>query len=230
VQSYGVPALCKQIHLLSNRGCVPLASNLIPHWFIPLPSIWPHSTALPKSSGSLCRLGASYVQFIHDDLVAVLWPGTDPIDRSEHRDQGLLESALGRPFQSAFGSDAYATLFEKSAALFQSLVTNHAFANGNKRTAVVALDHFLAANSHWLVADDQAMYDLARATASYRSRGLATDASLREILDVLHGAVATFSQVNDTLSSQDDARLRGVYGDLQTLRDTLRSDRRNSLL
>jgi len=35
---------------------------------------------------------------------------------------------------------------EKGVALFHSLVANHAFIDGNKRTAVTALDHFLLAN------------------------------------------------------------------------------------
>lgn len=50
----------------------------------------------------------------------------------------LLDSAINRPQQSAFGEDAYPTIFTKAAALFESLAKNHAFHNANKRTAFSA--------------------------------------------------------------------------------------------
>lgn len=54
------------------------------------------------------------------------------------RDRRLLESAVGRPQSSAFGVDAYPDLAGKAAALLHSLTMNHAFVDGNKRTAVLA--------------------------------------------------------------------------------------------
>lgn len=62
------------------------------------------------------------------------------------RDRGLLESAVARPQASAFGADAYPDLATKAAALLHSLVLNHAFVDGNKRTAVVATLVFLDLN------------------------------------------------------------------------------------
>lgn len=64
------------------------------------------------------------------------------------RDQGLLESAVMRPKQSAFGEDAYPPIFEKAAALFESLGQNHPFHNANKRTAFTALIIFLKYNQY----------------------------------------------------------------------------------
>lgn len=61
-------------------------------------------------------------------------------------DYGLLESAVLHPQSSAFGEDAYPTVFDKSAALFQSLAPNHPFHNANKRTAFTALVLFLRLN------------------------------------------------------------------------------------
>jgi death-on-curing family protein len=55
------------------------------------------------------------------------------------KDCGLLESALLRPRSSAFSDDACPSLFEKAAALFESLGQNHPFQNANKRTAFTAL-------------------------------------------------------------------------------------------
>ncbi len=62
------------------------------------------------------------------------------------RDRGLLESAIARPMASAFGEDAYPTIFQKAAALLDSLSRNHPFVDGNKRTAAVATILFLEQN------------------------------------------------------------------------------------
>ncbi|MFB5664106.1 type II toxin-antitoxin system death-on-curing family toxin [Alteribacillus sp. HJP-4] len=66
------------------------------------------------------------------------------------KDEGLLESALHRPQQSLFGEDAYKTLWEKAAVLFHSLSRNHAFYNGNKRTALAVTELFLKKNGYKL--------------------------------------------------------------------------------
>ncbi len=55
------------------------------------------------------------------------------------KEPGLLESAVLRPQSSAFGNDAYPSIFEKAAALFESLGQNHPFHNANKRTAFTTL-------------------------------------------------------------------------------------------
>ena len=62
------------------------------------------------------------------------------------KDPNLLDSAINRPKQSVFGSDAYPTIYEKAAALFESIAKNHAFHNANKRTALASLIIFLKIN------------------------------------------------------------------------------------
>lgn len=64
------------------------------------------------------------------------------------RDRNLLEAAVERPQQSAFGDDAYPTLASKAAALLESLARNHPFVDGNKRIAVLASFAFLELNGH----------------------------------------------------------------------------------
>jgi prophage maintenance system killer protein len=49
-----------------------------------------------------------------------------------------------------FSQDVHSTVLDKGAALFHSLTANHPFHNGNKRTAVLALDHFLLADDYVL--------------------------------------------------------------------------------
>lgn len=64
------------------------------------------------------------------------------------RDMDLLAAAVGRPQQSVFGEDAYPSLREKTAAMLHSIVRNHPFADGNKRTGTVALLFMAAVNGH----------------------------------------------------------------------------------
>lgn len=69
------------------------------------------------------------------------------------RDLGLLESAVVRPQAVFEGQELYADLFVKAAALMESLAKNHAFVDGNKRTAITAVSLFLQRNG-WLVETD----------------------------------------------------------------------------
>src|SRR5207302_257451 len=61
----------------------------------------------------------------------------------EHTDR--LVASCARPFQSAFGEDAYPTDIDKAAALFHGIISSHAFVDGNKRTATFAVLIYLAA-------------------------------------------------------------------------------------
>ena len=70
------------------------------------------------------------------------------------RDWGLLQSSLARPQASIFGQDAYPDVTTKAAALVASLVKNHAFVDGNKRTALVCMRLFLALNDEQVTASD----------------------------------------------------------------------------
>jgi death on curing protein len=69
------------------------------------------------------------------------------------RDPGLLESALFRP-----RTGYYATLDEMATALLESLLGNHPFVDGNKRTALVATDVFLRLNGWRLQLAPQATH------------------------------------------------------------------------
>jgi death-on-curing protein len=64
------------------------------------------------------------------------------------RDLGLLESALYRP-----RTGYYKDLAEMAAALFESLIMNHPFIDGNKRVAFFATDIFLRLNGYKLEVD-----------------------------------------------------------------------------
>lgn len=55
------------------------------------------------------------------------------------RDKGALEAALNRPFATFDGIDLYPEPFDKAAALVESIIINHPFIDGNKRTAYVLM-------------------------------------------------------------------------------------------
>ncbi|QIS08496.1 death-on-curing protein [Nocardia arthritidis] len=69
------------------------------------------------------------------------------------RDYGLLESALARPQASVFGQDAYSDVWQKAAALMDSLARNHGLIDDNKRLAWYATWVFLHMNGHPLDAE-----------------------------------------------------------------------------
>jgi death on curing protein len=63
------------------------------------------------------------------------------------RDMNGLESAIYRPFHTFDQKELYPAIVQKSAALFESLIINHPFIDGNKRTAYVAMRLFLLQNN-----------------------------------------------------------------------------------
>ena len=87
-------------------------------------------------------LSLDEVLAIHDRVIEA-FGGADGV-----RDLGLLESALYRP-QSGY----YEDLVTMAAALFESLLMNHPFVDGNKRVAFFATDVFLRLNGWRLDVD-----------------------------------------------------------------------------
>lgn len=76
------------------------------------------------------------------------------------RDYTLLHSALERCKATFAGNDLYPSTLEKAAALMHSLVMNHAFLDGNKRTFYAITARFLQANRYMIIAAQQEIIDL----------------------------------------------------------------------
>lgn len=70
--------------------------------------------------------------------------------RARVRDFFLLHSAIERPKATYAGQDLYESIFDKAAALLQSLTLNHPFTDGNKRTAWATTHKFLKNNRYVL--------------------------------------------------------------------------------
>ena len=80
------------------------------------------------------------VEKIHDILVEK-FGGARGI-----RDRATLESAIARPFQTFDGKDLYPNPVDKAAAIFESIISNHPFVDGIKRTAYVLMRLILREN------------------------------------------------------------------------------------
>lgn len=91
------------------------------------------------------------VLFLHSRLIAETGGGQGI------RDLGMLLSALGRPQATFDDKDLYPDLFSKAAALMDSLVRNHPFVDGNKRTAITAAALFLRMNGYRLIIENEEM-------------------------------------------------------------------------
>ncbi len=96
-------------------------------------------------------LTAEQVLFIHARLVSETG-GSHGV-----RDLSMLLSAIGRPQTSFDDQDLYPDLFSKAAALLDSLIRNHPFVDGNKRTGITAAALFLQVNGYWLTATNSAL-------------------------------------------------------------------------
>jgi death-on-curing protein len=86
------------------------------------------------------------------------------------RDKGLLESALSRPFATFNNKDLYSTPVEKASAILESIVINHPFVDGNKRTAYTLMRLILLENELDLVASQDEKYNfvISISTGEYR--------------------------------------------------------------
>ena len=81
------------------------------------------------------------------------------------RDVNLLDSAIHRPQASFAEMDLYASLAEKVSALLHSLILNHPFIDGNKRTAFTAADVFLRLNGWQFAGNEDELYTFMMAIA-----------------------------------------------------------------
>lgn len=74
------------------------------------------------------------------------------------RDEGLLESALAQAQMTIDGEYLHQDILEMAAAYGYHICQNHAFIDGNKRLALVAMDTFLQMNGWELIADEKETY------------------------------------------------------------------------
>ena len=105
-------------------------------------------------------LTSEQVLFIHARLLAETG--------GEHgiRDLGLLQSAVARPQAVFDGNELYPGIHQKAAALLESLINNHPFVDGNKRTGITAAAMFLKINNFSMTASNQEVESFVLSIAS----------------------------------------------------------------
>ena len=82
------------------------------------------------------------------------------------RDMDLLGSALESVYSTFDGVELYPTKEEKAAKLGFSLISNHAFLDGNKRIGIYVMISFLELNGISLIATDEDVISLGMNVAS----------------------------------------------------------------
>lgn len=113
-------------------------------------------------------LSADQANGIHWALVEDFNLGADPIQPAGLRDANLLESAMLRA-TSGLGSEAkYPTVEMAGAAMAHSLIHNHPFHNGNKRTALVCLLVMLDENGMTLTCTQDDLFRFTLRVAGHR--------------------------------------------------------------
>ena len=86
------------------------------------------------------------------------------------RDEKLLDSALNGIFQTFDGKELYPTKEEKGAILGYSLISNHAFVDGNKRIGVYVMLTFLEVNGIRIECTDNELIELGLGVAAGKIR------------------------------------------------------------
>lgn len=86
------------------------------------------------------------------------------------RDEGLLDSALEEAFAGFGDREFYPTKEEKGARLGYTLISNHAFVDGNKRIGVYIMLSFLEMNGIRLQCTDDELVDIGLSVASGRMK------------------------------------------------------------
>ena len=105
---------------------------------------------------------------IHAALVADFANAADPIAPPGVKEPRLIDSAVHRPLTSMGNELKYPTVELAAAALMHSLVHNHCFFNGNKRTALVAMLTFLDRNGHMAHCDETELFRFTLNLARHR--------------------------------------------------------------
>jgi death-on-curing protein len=78
----------------------------------------------------------------------------------------LLESAVARPFHTFDSIDLYQSSLEKAAALFEAMIKNHPFVDGNKRVAYACLELFLELEGYQIKQTEDEKYSFVIQAAS----------------------------------------------------------------
>ena len=100
------------------------------------------------------------ILYFHEQLIQI-YGGSTGI-----RDEKLLDSALEQVKATFDGSYLHDSIFKMAAAYGFHLCKNHPFIDGNKRTALVAMDTFLQRNGWEITASEEEAYKIMMALSA----------------------------------------------------------------
>jgi death-on-curing family protein len=122
----------------------------------------------PGHKHSLRWLSEEEVCSIHFELVNDFSSSPDPIIPHGVQSESLLASAVFRPQTSLGGTLKYDTIETSAAALLHSIIHDHPFHNGNKRTALVSTLVFLDENGFLPLFDENEAFKIVMQLAQHQ--------------------------------------------------------------
>lgn len=108
----------------------------------------------------MIRLTEQQILAVHSRMIEITG-GSDGV-----RDRNLLDSALNAPFQTFDGKELYPALLSKAAVMCRSIISNHPFVDGNKRTGIHVMLLFLELNGIELQYSQNELVELGLGVAS----------------------------------------------------------------
>lgn len=118
--------------------------------------------------------------------------GYEPLYDLTDENIDKIKSALEIPFVAFYGVEKYTTLSEKAAATLYLVSKNHAFGNGNKRTAVILALLLLYENGKWVSFTAQQLYDISLQFTSDTRKD--TDAVIFELSQIIEDSLEDFER------------------------------------
>src|SRR5690349_579693 len=106
-------------------------------------------------NGEIIFLTLEQILAMHEDFIDT-FGGSHGV-----RDLNLLESAIYRPQVTFGGNELYQSVYDKAAVLIHSLLLNHPFIDGNKRTGIASGLQFLSENDIKISTSQEELIELA---------------------------------------------------------------------
>lgn len=132
------------------------------------PNVHCDFTLIGKEVSLIIHLTEEELLKIHEELADDFQSHGDPISPRGVKDQELLNSALFHPQTAYAGKNKYSSIEGAAAALMYSLICNHSFHNGNKRTALVAFLVFLEKHGRCMTCKDNELFKIAVQIADHK--------------------------------------------------------------
>ena len=118
------------------------------------PFVWP----VIGKEREIAYLTGDDARAIHQELVEDFATADDPIAPPGVRDENLLGSAISRPYTAIGETRKYPSVEMAAAALLHSMIHDHPFHNGNKRTALVSMLAFLDLNRLLVICSEDELF------------------------------------------------------------------------